>query len=361
MNSNNRRLDQLTSIRGIAAWWVVVYHSQAFLKEKISPDALNVISYGYLAVDLFFVLSGFVLFLNYHSRVNHNAPKTILLFYWNRFARIYPLHFVMMISYLVLTVTFFYFSSSGKPPGSYSTETFIQSLLLMQTWGNNELTWNVPSWSISSEWAAYMIFPLIIFFMRKYLVGITMHIFLSIFVLFSISYIYNSLGMTSIGSSIAKMAIIRTLFEFTLGCVIASVYINHTDFIVKFRYLGLVIFIGACLIFAKSKIDDYFIFPIAFFSLIAYLSVDTSYITRFLNFPLLVYLGEISYSTYMVHYFIYDILKAGIGTVYEYAGLGQLAISFFIVLLASMAMHHTIEIPSQRYLRNIFSNRKQVK
>ena len=361
MSGNTRRLDQLTSIRGIAAWWVVIYHSQAFLKDKISPDILNVISYGYLAVDLFFVLSGFVLFLNYHSRVNKNHPKTILIFYWNRFARIYPVHFVMMISYLVLAATFFYFSSSGKPPASFSIETFIQSLLLLQTWGDNDLTWNVPSWSISSEWAVYMVFPFIVFLMKKYLAGVAMHIFLSIFALISIGYIYNILGMASIGSSIAKMAVIRTLFEFILGCVIASVYLNHTDFIVKFRYFGLVIFTSLCLIFVNYKIDDYFIFPAAFFILIAYLSVDTSYITRILSLPLLVYLGEISYSTYMVHYFIYDIFKAGIGTLYEYAGLSHLAISFVVVLLVSIAMHHIIEIPSQKYLRNKFSNRKLVK
>ena len=61
-------------------------------------------------------------------------------------------------------------------------------------------------------------------------------------------------------------------------------------------------FAGLCVLYASAPLPDYTTIPLAFAFLIAYLSVTTSPITAALSNPVLVYLGEISYSTYMVHY-----------------------------------------------------------
>src|SRR5215469_7884291 len=94
--SSRDNIRALTSIRGMAAWWVVLYHFREYIPGIAGTVWIRVMAHGYLAVDLFFVLSGFVIGLNYASyfqvlRLNH-----ICKFLWLRLARIYPLHFIML-------------------------------------------------------------------------------------------------------------------------------------------------------------------------------------------------------------------------------------------------------------------------
>src|SRR5690606_15373123 len=112
-------------------------------------------------------------------------------------------------------------------------------------------------------------------------------------------------------ADISRMALVRTLLEFLMGVLIGSLYVNHKDFLKKYRNLSLAGFIVLCSLYVGTSLADYTIIPAAFAFLIAYLSVTTSWITKILSHPWLVYLGEISYSTYMVHYLVYDLLKAG--------------------------------------------------
>lgn len=352
MGSEKGRLDQLTSIRGIAAWWVVLFHSQLFLGEMLSPSVRTFVSFGFLAVDLFFILSGFVIYLNYYSRVDAQNPKSIITFYWNRFARIYPLHFVMLLGYLALAVSFFYFSSSGRPPESYGARSFLESLFLVQTWGNGYLTWNVPSWSISSEWTVYLVFPLIAVVFSKYIATPVRLVTISILAFALLVYRFKSSEVVSIGDNIIEMALTRTFFEFLLGCVIGSLYVNYRNLLVKVRYPAIVLFLVCSGVFMVYRFNDYFVIPVAFFCLILFLSVDDSFVSRLLSNRVLVYLGEISYSTYMVHYFIYDLLKAGWGNIYNSVGYVELAASLVTVLLFSVLLHHGVEMPAQRYLRS---------
>ena len=85
----------LTSIRGIAAWWVVLYHFREHLPSGCPEWLLALTAHGYLAVDLFFILSGFVLALNYAESLPGDLAGATG-FYRLRFARIYPLHFVIL-------------------------------------------------------------------------------------------------------------------------------------------------------------------------------------------------------------------------------------------------------------------------
>ena len=85
-------LAALTGLRGIAAWWVVFYHARLSLTEWMPEAGTAIAASGYLAVDLFFMLSGFVMWLNYGERLRREGAAGAPAFWWRRFARIWPLH-----------------------------------------------------------------------------------------------------------------------------------------------------------------------------------------------------------------------------------------------------------------------------
>lgn len=351
------KLNQLAGLRGICAWWVVFYHFLGLMNDSVPTPVRHFIAHGYLAVDLFFLLSGFVIFLSYHASLSTNFPHSVGKFYWNRFSRIYPLHFVMLGGYLMLFAAFTYLSSSHAAPESYTWSAFIQSMFLVHMWFGSDLTWNVPSWSISSEWFVYLFFPLMAFSLRKLRGGIAAHLLSIVAAAVVLYVIYAMSGLHSIGADIPHMALVRTMFEFLMGVFVGSLYVNHRDFLERYATVALAAFVASCLLYALTSTPDYALIPITFALLIAYLSVTTSWITAALSTPVLVYLGEISYSTYMVHYLVYDLLKAAFISNTHQINQVYLWLSFVVVFILSVALHHVVDMPSQKYFRRRLSTR----
>ncbi len=151
----------LTSLRGVLAVWVVVYHYWNDVlrlfpwAEPLSPFA----RIGSIAVPAFFMLSGFVLSYNYAERFRRIRAADAFLFYKLRLARIYPVHFVTLLAVVPMVLVA---RRSGHPLAEvgYTASGFIRNLFLVHTWVPwVVLDWNYPSWSISSEWFAYLLFP----------------------------------------------------------------------------------------------------------------------------------------------------------------------------------------------------------
>ena len=156
-----RQIDSLTTLRGILALWVVAYHFwndavRLFPSLKsLAPLAQS----GHFAVPGFFVLSGFVLAFNYSARFATWPPRRVLGFWALRLARIYPVHFVTLLAVAAMIAVSDRLGYQLTDAG-YSTRDFILNLFLMHTWVPEfRLNWNYPSWSISSEWFAYLVFP----------------------------------------------------------------------------------------------------------------------------------------------------------------------------------------------------------
>lgn len=353
------KLNQLAGLRGICAWWVVFFHSLGLMSNVPAPLA-SFLSQGYLAVDLFFLLSGFVIFLNYHAALAKNFPRSVGKFYWNRFTRIYPLHFVMLGGYLMLFCAFYFFSKSGSAPDSYTLSSFIQSFFLIHMWVGSDLTWNVPSWSISSEWFVYLFFPLMVFLLNHYRSRIAWHLLAIALLAATLHGIYVASGVESLGAAIPRMALIRTMLEFLMGVQVGSLYVHHREFVEKYRSAALAGFLAACAAYASLDLPDHVLMPTAFSLLIFYLSVGISPVHALLSNKVLVYLGEISYSTYMVHYLVYDLLKALFMSNGNVINQLYVWLSFVVVLVLSMVLHHVIDTPSQKYFRSLAGPRKAI-
>jgi peptidoglycan/LPS O-acetylase OafA/YrhL len=146
-----RRFYELDSLRGIAALSVVIFHFQFDFVDKANYPSSFAYPKGYLAVDLFFILSGIVLAYRYGEGLR-TGTVSIGRFLVARLARLYPLHFVT----LMFLVTFaIYTGTWGKSyfgGGSVPGYALVLNLLLIQCIGLlPAATFNIVSWSISTE------------------------------------------------------------------------------------------------------------------------------------------------------------------------------------------------------------------
>ena len=139
----------LTGLRGIAAGYVVLYH----MLQDVPGDGVvpTFIRHGYLAVDLFFVLSGYVMAM-VHGRDTFDL-NGYGLFLRKRFARIYPLYAAVTVATLLLVDIW------GSAP--ITPARLLVNALLLQGWGAGA-TIVAPAWSLSAEVGAYLIFPLLV-------------------------------------------------------------------------------------------------------------------------------------------------------------------------------------------------------
>lgn len=145
----------LTGLRGIGALLVVIHHLYVHANLDIQlPGVEQAMRQGYLGVDLFFVLSGFVLSMVYGPWFDDRPGAGLRrapAFMVRRIARIWPLHAVMLIVAVAVGL-----GDQATP----SLRQFIANLVLIQGWGLSAAI-NPPAWSISTEMLAYLLFPLL--------------------------------------------------------------------------------------------------------------------------------------------------------------------------------------------------------
>ncbi len=143
----------LTGLRGIAALWVVLYH----LTDRLRWPVFDA---GWLGVDMFFTLSGFVLTHVYADRNMFTTWRSYVGFLMVRLARIYPLHIfaLLVVAAVALLVPGYWPPGFAKYP-LFGLHGLVEALLLVQNWpfiGLNN--WHTPSWTLSNEWMAYLMF-----------------------------------------------------------------------------------------------------------------------------------------------------------------------------------------------------------
>ena len=151
----------LTAIRGFAALWVVGHHLQFELAYIGYPFAGWLFRPGYVAVDIFFVLSGFVI-----TAVHRDLTRAGLGdFFIRRIFRVYPLHLA------VLALIFGLWLWSEARFGAHDPTERLRDLpivvLLLQPYIIHGLTWNTVSWSIGVELLCYALFPLVMGSVRR--------------------------------------------------------------------------------------------------------------------------------------------------------------------------------------------------
>ncbi|MEZ5656150.1 MAG: acyltransferase [Sphingobium sp.] len=340
--STQRQIEGLTIARGLAAWMVVLFHIRGGM-PWLPDGVMAVLDKGYLAVDFFFLLSGFVIYLTAHRAFLAEGLAALPAFFRRRAARIVPLYAVM----LALTTAFAaLLTMTGRDHSGYPWAELPLHMLLLQNWGfTDALTWNHPAWSISTEFAAYLLLPVLI-------LTIPLHrlpgwaLFAGIAALIGImAFLLGAAGLRDLGQDIPHFGIVRCLFEFSAGCLLCALWLRG-------RATGSrsAIFVAACV----------FIVPALFWSihapaelwafpLIAAASIFLIASAPQARFPrAFLYLGEISYATYLSHFMLFIWFK--IVTVSDPANIAPPVILLFLALsfAVSALLYHSIERPGRR-------------
>ena len=322
-------LRQLTGARGIAALAVVLYHLRLSIAGLPAP-VVAVLAKGYLAVDFFFLLSGFVIWLAWHDRLPAETPR----FWQKRVARIWPLHLLMLGVAVALAAMQ---AMRGHPDPAFPWAELPLQLLLLQQWGTTSaLHWNDPAWSISAELAAYLLFPLLIRAAdwRRWPAWALVAVAAA-----ALAILPPVIGTGSLGHDIARFGLLRCLCEFTAGTTLAALYRRGGSPVAP-----LAIALACALAWLAGAPETLAVPPLFAAALLALARGRAPLLaTRPIH-----WLGEISYATYLSHFLLWKIARLFLSPGAQPPA--AIAIYLLGVLLASHILYRWWELPAQRWL-----------
>jgi len=342
-------INQLTGIRAILAWWVVALHIVCNPQMAKYFWFAPVFSSGNLAVDGFFVLSGFILCHVYANRLSDFSGRGFLSFLVARIARIYPVHVIVLLAFVPALVVNREFHLPNAVTGFSGLDLGL-SLLLLQAWGFiNHPAWNSVAWSISAEWFAYLLFPvfLIVIVKSNSMVRVAFVIASSAIALCWVAFSQREMNGPA---GLYRSALVMVCANFALGCV---VYVVKQSGIKSKAWVG-TLAAGAAIVCASYRWLP--LFSLCFAVLIFALASNGDLLSGPLSSKAMVYLGETSYSVYMVHLLLWQAVAALAGR----AGLLSpacapwvVAATVILIGATSSLIYHTVELPARRYLREL--------
>lgn len=347
-------LPGLTGARGVAAWLVVLYHIREGLSAAALPDLVAVFAKFYLAVDFFFMLSGFVLWLNYGEALRRGGLSVVPRFLARRIARIWPLHLVILAGAVAFALVL---EAAGKgDPLRYPWHELPLHILLMQNWGlTSALAWNDPAWSISCEWAAYLLLPLLAFAVDWRRMPTAILVALIAALALALHVWMASSGAAMLGEDIPRFGLPRALVGFVVGTIVCALWTRFRDT----RGAAAIGFALAAVMAAAWRLgvpETLAVLPL-FACLLFALARIAADPANPLTSRALVYLGEISYATYLVHFLAYVGFKLLFVADPRAVPLPLLALFLVATLAASAILYHFVELPAQHRLRRLFEGR----
>ena len=337
-------LPALTGIRGLAAWFVVFYHARLALSGWLPAGMIDVFAKGYLAVDLFFMLSGFVMWLNYGPRLRASGLSGASDFWWRRFARIWPLHIVVLAAMVAFALVLL---ATGRDTSGYPFAELALHVLLVQNWGfTSDLSWNHPAWSISAELGAYLVFPFLVVAIRWERLRPAMLVALVAMTAIALHLLFRAFGAETLGEEITRLGLWRCIAQFAIGMMLANLWLQWKGAALLPALLGA----AMLAIWLVSGWGETLLVPLGFAGLLLALALATGPVAKTLGSRPLEWLGDISYATYLVHFPLFILAKIALAG--DDARIGPLGFAAYaLVLLAlSHAAFRWLEKPAQRAL-----------
>lgn len=314
------------------------------------------IQHSYLFVDYFFVLSGFVIAHAYANRLK--SGRDAGRFMVRRLGRIWPLHLLMLAAFIGLELARLILHFDSAPPFTRdrSIEAIFTNLALIQAWHVHPyLTWNGPSWTLSAEWACYLIFAGLVLIAPKRFrwIGLVLAIIGGALVL---SYARRWMNTTY------DFAVPRAVYGFFLGCLLQGLWTR----LPRLKggaatLLEIAAIVATCVFIGYAEGPITVAVTLIFVALIWVFAGEEGALSRVLDHPALVTLGRWSFAIYMVHMFILTVMmivarklelvpvrRIDFGSVWL-NDLFAVAMFGFIVAVAVVA-HRLVEQPAQRMI-----------
>ncbi len=344
----------LTALRFAAAAWVLLF----FFGDRLGlgwREASGLVAKGYLGVDLFFILSGFILTHVYGPAVIAGR-FSFKGFLWARLARLYPVHLVTLVSLVLLALIAGHLGLEISEAFDY--RHLWAQILLVQAWGVVPGGgWNHPSWSISAEWFAYLVFPLafgaLAFGAARPRLALSIAIGMFILLYLAAPYMpfANGAGLTDF----TQFGAIRIIPSFATG--IALWWLGQKVTLGRsLAWAGVAASLAAIVLASFLRLSD-----IVIWTSLAGLIFTLAELSKIggggpLAAPLAIWLGEASYALYMVHMPVdlvwFQLVRRVVSnpndpTVALVAVIGVILAS----LLAAGLLYTYIERPARAWLR----------
>ncbi len=362
-----QELQSLTPLRGIAAVWVICFHYGvvyfAFHPEQFS----DIFNKGYLAVDMFFMLSGFVL-SHVYWKTFASEEALQATDYWNfisaRIARLYPLHLFNLLLFLFAALAFIaygYITAGKLEPiplqGPRSLTALVANVFMLQGLDAGDLAWNYPSWSISVEFLAYFLFPLLLpLIALADKPGRLLFAGMALSCLCLLAY----LGHGDFNQWDGPITLLRCLPEFIVGALLYSGFKESSWPDWLRRDVAFAAVTCGILLLLHFGTPDLLV-VIAFPAVILAAVMNGGRAASILNAAPLVWLGNISYSLYLTHGFVQFVTTRILasGGIQNPADLPYVtSVSLFVgmvgtTLLMAAFTYRTIELGGRSHLRQL--------
>lgn len=322
-----KKIYGLQQLRAIAALFVVLYHMTYIAQENLNYVFWGgIFRFGYSGVDIFFVLSGFVVYYIHHKEIGKTSfgfPYII-----KKCLRILPPYWVVLSALLVvyLLVPSYGLAQTRNPV--YIIESFLLLPLRNMTYSALSV-----AWSLRYELLFYLLFGVAIFLKRK-----PARLILSLWVAISlVNFILSQVGLGTDNFDFNFLFSAYNL-EFAFGCFAAHLVLNRS----VSRTLSLTVFTVGTVVFITNAIMDVskllqmnrFLFYGIPVVLIIYGIASYEIDHRLKCFQPLVYLGNASYSVFLVHLPVISILDKIFTKIGIYGRIGYFAGTVIIFVLA---------------------------
>lgn len=331
-------LRALTGMRGVAAWFVVLYHIRQSI-AGLPPVVGDVLAKGYLAVDFFFLLSGFVIWLAWGERLRGGGMAAVPPFLTKRIARIWPLHLVMLAG--AATLAGLLVATGRADPAEFPLAELPLHVALVQNWGfTDDLAWNDPAWSISAELAAYLLFPVLALSIDWRRLPTAALLAIGATLLLALHLAMR--GAPTLGTDIPRFGLVRCLMEFATGTIVGALWWHGS------KPLPALALAAALLAGWAIGLPETLVVPGAFAALLLALAAGAGLRGNPLETRAVHYLGEISYATYLGHFLLWKGFKLAFVRDVAAVSPGLIALYLLLVLASSIALYHLVERPAQR-------------
>jgi peptidoglycan/LPS O-acetylase OafA/YrhL len=368
--SASRYVPPLTGIRALAALLVLGLHTD----QNVPADAISILPFlarGYLGVDFFFLLSGFIITHVYLTSLAQPNRNAIQVFLWHRFIRLYPVH----VTVLAALVALIYLARTADIPLNHPQEwrgaELPWQLGMLHAWGvTAKPGWNAPSWSISAEWFAYLCFPLLapsLMAVRERLTALL----IALAALCGTALLF-SVADWSLNTWVGAPALSRVFGEFLCGAALCRLVDLGRDLPrplptppphagegvgggLNGDMLGMAAF-ALFLLGASSGVPDFGLVALLAFVIFG-AATSHGQLAQLLGSRPMVWLGEISYSLYMVHFPVLLVMRR----LWERLGVAEwsipgktfaFAVSIALVVTLAALLFYAVERPARMRLRD---------
>ncbi|MCT7661812.1 acyltransferase family protein [Mycobacterium deserti] len=364
----------LSGLRIVAAAWVVLFHFRPLL-EQAAPGFRSafapLLDCGAQGVDLFFILSGFVLTWNYLDRMGESFSwRATAHFLWLRLARVWPVYLVTMhLAALWIIFTLNVGHVPSEAAGSLTAMNWIRQVLLVQLWFQpffDGSSWDGPAWSISAEWLAYLLFGALVMVIFRIARATRARGLICLAVVASLPPVLLLMATGLFYTPWSWLP--RIVMQFTAGALLCAAVrrLRPTDRARRAAGYGSLLLAGG--IVANLYLLDAHPIPtihdssglvdVLFVPLVLTLAIGTGTLPAMLSLRPVVYLGHISFSLYMVHELVHTtwnwtVVQFEVRLTPDSAGKATLLGLLAAALAGAALLYHFVEEPARKWMRRM--------